>query len=146
MSDVPAEPARPPSRYGSEPIPSDARRWVVRGLAALTVLATLAIAVVAYQRFEGVAVEGKTAAFEVLDDQTVEVTISVTRKDPATPVTCIVRARAYDGAETGRREVLVGPAAERTIQITTTVKSYRRPAVGDVYGCGTVVPPYLTAP
>ena len=121
------------------------RRRVVNGLAALTILAAVAFAVVAYQRFQGVAVEGKTAAFKVLDDQTVEVTISVTRKDPAVPVTCIARARTRDGAETGRREVLVGPATDRTVQITTVVKSYRRPAGGDVYGCGTKVPEYLTA-
>ena len=61
---------------------------------ALTVLAValgLAVAALAYQRFEGNAVEGDTAAYEVLDEQTVSITISVTRKDPAIPVVCIVR-------------------------------------------------------
>jgi hypothetical protein len=116
------------------------------GLAGLTILLGLGVAALGYQRFERVDVEGEAAAFEVLDDQTVSVTISVTRKDPARPVVCIVRARAYDGGETGRREVLVGPASARTVQVTTTVKSYRRAAVGDIYGCGTEVPSYLTAP
>ncbi len=67
----------------------------------------------------------------------------MTRKDPSRPVVCIVRARSYDGAETGRREVLVGPSEAKTVQVTTTVKSYRRPVVGDIYGCGTDVPEYL---
>jgi hypothetical protein len=85
-------------------------------------------------------------AYDVLDEQTASVTISVTRQDPAMPVVCVVRARARDGAESGRREVLVGPSTERTVQFTTTVKTYKRPYVGDIYGCGTTVPPYLTAP
>ena len=79
------------------------------------------------------------------DEQTVEITISVTRKDPSRPVVCIVRARSYDGAETGRREILVGPSEAKTVQVTTTVKSFRPPVVGDIYGCGTDVPGYLVA-
>jgi hypothetical protein len=56
---------------------------------------------------------------------------------------CIVRARSIDGSETGRREVLVPPSSQATVQVTTTVKSSRPPVVGDVYGCGTHVPSYL---
>ena len=32
------------------------------------------------------------------------------------------------------------------MQVTTTVKSYKRPFVGDIYGCGTDVPGYLQRP
>jgi hypothetical protein len=67
-------------------------------------------------------------------------------QDPAVPVVCVVRARARDGAESGRREVLVGPSTQRTVQVTTTVKTFKPPYVGDIYGCGTTVPLYLTAP
>lgn len=112
-------------------------------LGVLTTLVLIGLAVLAYQRFEGVDVEGKMVAYQVLDDQTAEVTISVTRKNPATPVVCIVRARSRDGAETGRREVLIGPSDARTVQVTAIVKSYTRPLVGDIYGCGTEVPAYL---
>ncbi len=69
-----------------------------------------------------------------------QVTISVTRDDPSRPVVCIVRARSIDGSETGRREVLVPPSAQKTVQVTTIVKASRPPVVGDVYGCGTDVP------
>ena len=72
-------------------------------------------------------------------------TISVTRADPSRPVVCIVRARSIDGSETGRREVLVPPSAQATVQVTTIVKTSKPPVVGDVYGCGTDVPPYLVA-
>ena len=37
----------------------------------------------------------------------------------------------------------MGPSEAKTVQVTTTVKSYRRPVVGDIYGCGIDVPEYL---
>ena len=86
------------------------------------------------------------AAYQLVDNETVTVTISVTRKNPSRPVVCIVRARSIDGAETGRREVLVPPSRLKTVQVTTTVKATRQPVVGDIYGCGTDVPAYLVAP
>ncbi len=124
-------------------MPATTRRRVATMLGALTIVIALGLAVLAYQRFEGVDVEGSMAAFEVLDADTVSVTISVTRKDPGTSVVCIVRARSYDGAETGRREIVVGPSTDKTVQVTTTVKTYAPSAMGDIYGCGTDVPGYL---
>lgn len=133
----------PQERYGRAPMSEAARRRLVAVLGALVTAALIGVAVVAYQRFEGNDVEGKMGAYDVLDDQTVSVTISVTRKDPSRPAVCIVRARSKDGAETGRREVLVEPAEAKTVQLTAIVKSYQRPFVGDIYGCGMAVPPYL---
>lgn len=133
----------PQERYGHAPMPDATRRRVVMGLGALVTAGLIGGAVAAYHRFEANDVEGKMGAYEVIDDQTVAVTISVTRKDPSRPAVCIVRARSKDGAETGRREVLVEPADAKTIQLTAVVKSYQRPFVGDIYGCGTSVPPYL---
>ncbi|MCB0931867.1 MAG: DUF4307 domain-containing protein [Mycobacterium sp.] len=126
-------------------MPPAARRRVAIGLRLLVVLAGLGLAVVAYQRFEGAEITSKAVGYDILDNQTMSVTISVTRRDPSTPVVCIVRARSRDGAEIGRREVLVPGSDERTIQVTTTVKSYSQPFVGDIYGCGTDVPGYLAA-
>jgi hypothetical protein len=122
------------------------RRWLTIALTTLAVAAGVAVAAIAYQRFEVTAVEGEIGAFDVLDDQTVSVTISVTRNDPAIPAVCIVRARSRDGAETGRREILIEPSEAKTVQVTANVASYRRPFVGDIYGCGTDIPPYLRTP
>ena len=134
------------SRYGRSPMSQVKRRRLTIALTTLAVAAGVAVAAIAYQRFEGTAVEGKTVAFDVLDGQTVSVTISVTRDDPAIPVVCIVRARSHDGAETGRREILIEPSEAKTVQVNANVTSYRRPFVGDIYGCGTDIPPYLRAP
>ncbi|OBG71195.1 DUF4307 domain-containing protein [Mycobacterium sp. E3305] len=132
--------SRPESRYGRSRVP---RRWVIVGLGALVVAAGLVIAVVGYHRLGTSAVTGTLAGYRLVDDQTASVTISVTRSDPSRPVDCIVRVRAKDGSETGRREVLVPPSEAATVQLTTTVKSSKPPVMADIYGCGTDVPAYL---
>ena len=145
MAETPLDASLESSRYGRAPMaPATGRRAKI-AVTALAIAAGLAVAAIGYQRFTGSDVDGKMAAYEVLDNQTVSVTISVTRKDPGTPVVCIVRARSKDGAETGRREILVGASEAKTVQVTTTVKSYRQPLMGDIYGCGTDVPQYLQA-
>jgi Domain of unknown function (DUF4307) len=134
---------RPESRYGRTRLSRRSRRRVGIALAALVVVAGTAIAVVGYQRLGTGKVSGSLAGYQVIDDQTASVTISVTRADPSRPVDCIVRVRSKDGSETGRREVLVPPSDQATVQVTTTLKSSKPPAMADVYGCGTDVPGYL---
>jgi Domain of unknown function (DUF4307) len=135
---------RPAARYGRQRLSRRSRRWIAIGLTALVLAAGVVIAVLASQRF-GTDVKGELGGYRIVDDETVSVTISVTRDDPSRPVVCIVRARSIDGSETGRREVLVPPSTQATVQVTTIVKATRPPVVGDVYGCGTDVPSYLVA-
>ncbi len=134
---------RPTDRYGRQRPTRRTRRWIAAGLTALVLAAGVAIAAVAFVRFGGGDVTGELAGYRVVDDETVEVTASVTRDDPSQPVVCIVRARSYDGSETGRREVLVPPSKAQTVQVTAIVKTSRPAVVGDVYGCGSDVPSYL---
>lgn len=134
---------RPEARYGRSRLSRVARRRVAIGLAVLAVAAGVVVAVVGYQRLGTSDVTGSLAGYQLIDDETASVTISVTRSDPSRPVDCIVRVRAKDGSETGRREVLVPPSAQATVQVTTTVKSSQPPVLADVYGCGTDVPGYL---
>jgi hypothetical protein len=136
---------RPAARYGRQPMSRRSRRWWAGGLTALVVAAGVVIAIVASQRLGTGDVKGEMGGYQLIDDETLSVTIKVTRADPSRPVVCIVRARSIDGSETGRREVLVPPSSQDTVNITTTVKSTRPPVVGDVYGCGTDVPAYLVA-
>lgn len=134
---------RPEARYGHSRLSRVSRRRLIIGLAVLVGAAGLVVAVVGYQRLGTGDVAGSLAGYRVIDDETASVTISVTRSDPSRPVDCIVRVRAMDGSETGRREVLVPPSGQATVQVTTTVKSFRPPVMADVYGCGTDVPSYL---
>lgn len=137
---------RPTARYGRQRVPRRTRRLIVAVLAAAVVVAGVIIAIVGSQRLGSQEVEGELAAYRLIDSQTVEVTVNVTRKDPSRPAVCIVRARSKDGSETGRREFLVTPSQLGTVQVTTLVKSGSPPVIGDVYGCGLDIPPYLVAP
>ncbi|HET9874644.1 MAG TPA: DUF4307 domain-containing protein [Mycobacterium sp.] len=134
---------RPVNRYGRVRLPARPRRRAVITMAALAIAAGVIVAVIAYQRLGTPDVRGDLFGYQLIDDETASVTISVTRSDPSRPVVCIVRVRAADGSETGRREVLVGPSEAATVQVTAIVKSSKPPVMGDVYGCGTDVPGYL---
>jgi Domain of unknown function (DUF4307) len=136
---------RPAARYGRQRLTRRTRRWIAIGLTLLVLAVGVTIAVIASARLGSGAVKGELGGYQLIDDETVQVTISVTRDDPSRPVVCIVRARSIDGSETGRREVLVAPSTQTTVQVTTNVKASRPPVVGDVYGCGTDVPSYLVA-
>jgi hypothetical protein len=137
---------RPTARYGRRGLSRSNRRWIIVGLTVLVLAIGIAIAVIASQRLGTGEVKGELGGYQLVDDETVQVTITVTREDPSRPVVCIVRARSIDGGESGRREVLVPPSAQATVQVTTVVKASRRPVIGDIYGCGTDVPSYLVAP
>ena len=140
-----ASPSPPQTRYGrSRSLRPSRRRATI--LAARVAVAGVVLTAIVYQRLGRSDVEGSLAGYRLIDSQTVSVTISVTRKDPSRPVDCIVRVRAKDGSETGRREVLVPPSAQTTVQVTTVLKSSKPAVVGDIYGCGTDVPGYLRAP
>lgn len=122
------------------------RRRLVIGLFLLIVAAGVAIALVAFQRFGTGDVKGELGGYRLIDDESVLVTVTVTRSDPSVPAVCIVRARSIDGSETGRREILVPPSTATSVVIDAVVKSTKPPVVGDIYGCGIDVPPYLVAP
>jgi hypothetical protein len=136
---------RPSSRYGRSRLSRWLRRAIAVVVAALVVATGAVIAIVGYQRLGHSDVEGTMAGYRLIDDETVQVTITVRRTDPSRPAVCIVRARSKDGSETGRRELLVPPSNQASMQLTTTVKSSRPPVMGDVYGCGMNVPSYLIA-
>lgn len=137
---------RPDARYGRPRLSRRAWRRVAIALGVLVAAAGIVIAVIGYQRISTSAVTGSLVGYRLVDDETASVTISVTRSDPSRPVACIVRVRATNGSETGRRELLVPPSEATTVQVTTTVKSSQPPVMADVYGCGTEVPSYLRLP
>src|SRR6201987_4964530 len=134
--------SRPEARYGRPRLSSRSRRRVALMLTALVLATGVVIAIIGYHRLGTSAVSGTLAGYQVIDNETASVTISVTRAAPSRPVDCIVRVRAKDGSETGRREVLVPPSTQGTVQVTTTLKSSKPPVMADVYGCGIDGPGY----
>jgi Domain of unknown function (DUF4307) len=137
---------RPPARYGRQRQSRRTRRLLIVVLTLLILTVGVAVAVVGYQRLARSDVAGTLGGYRLIDDETVEVTITVSRADPSRPAVCIVAGRSKDGSETGRREVLVGPSTQESVQVTTIIKTSRPAVMGDVYGCGLDVPGYLHAP
>jgi hypothetical protein len=135
--------SRPEARYGRSRLSGGKRRIVAVALTALVLAVGIVIAIIGYRRIGTSAVAGSLAGYQVIDNETASVTISVRRSDPSRPVDCIVRVRSKGGTETGRREVLVPASDQTTVVVTTTVKSYQPPVMADIYGCGTNVPGYL---
>lgn len=109
------------------------------------ILLGVALAWFAYNKFSVKDVSAETVQYVIVDDSRIDLRFKVTREDPAQPALCIVRARSKDGSETGRREVVVRPSEHGTVELTTEVRTSRPPVMADVYGCGSQIPPYLTA-
>lgn len=132
----------PEGRYGKQarkPLP----KWLRWSLPVVGVLVGVVVALVAYRNLGNQPIEAKQSAFEVLDDQSVEVTFEVVRDQPDKPAVCVIRARSDDGDETGRREVLVPPGRSTTFA-TATMRTSKRPVTGEVFGCSYQVPVYLS--
>jgi len=106
-------------------------------------LVGLGVAWVGYQNLSGAPVSGEQLAFRLVDQSTVSIRFDVTRDDPSRPAVCILRARSFDGSETGRREVYVPPGPDAVTTVVATVRTSKPPVASDVYGCGLVVPSYL---
>ncbi|MGV9671836.1 DUF4307 domain-containing protein [Gordonia sp. NPDC003504] len=121
---------------------SSRRLWFL-GLSALVVITGVVLAVIGYQKFADPDVSGSATGYEILDPSTVAVQFTVNRADPSRPVACVVRARSKDGSETGRREVLIGPGEVQEGH-RVDVATSEPPVIGEVFGCTTDVPAYLT--
>lgn len=133
---------RPADRYGVRRSGTSSRLLVYL-LSAAVVLAGIGVAYLGYERFGPKELEGEQISYDAIDASTVNMAFAVTRKDPSRAVVCIIRARSKDGGETGRREVYVAPSNSGTVQVESTIRTTRPPAIADVYGCSFDVPEYL---
>ncbi|MFE6919652.1 DUF4307 domain-containing protein [Nocardia sp. NPDC057663] len=133
--------ARHADRYGRKP--PVRRRWLLVVLGVGVLVAGLGVAYLGFQKYGPKAIETEQLGYVVDDDSTLTVRMKVTRDSPQQAVVCFVRAMDRDGAEVGRREVLVPGSDSTSVQVTTTVKSSARASAGDIYGCTEQVPGYL---
>ncbi|MGV9824328.1 MULTISPECIES: DUF4307 domain-containing protein [unclassified Gordonia (in: high G+C Gram-positive bacteria)] len=121
------------------------RRYWFIGLSVAVVVIGIALAAIGYTKFADPDVSGQATGYDILDSSSVAVIYTVNRSDPTRPVACVVRARSKDGSETGRREVLVPPGQQQE-GLRTVVRTSEPPVIGEVFGCTTNVPAYLTVP
>jgi hypothetical protein len=131
----------PEGRYGRGAL-GGARRHAIQVGLLLAALAGLAIAVVGYRNLGSTPIRTEVLGFTLGPDNAVQLRLTVLRDDPSRPAVCIVRARSRDGAETGRKELYVPPAAG-PLELSTVVHTSRPPVTADVYGCSFQVPGYL---
>ncbi|MEV0298757.1 DUF4307 domain-containing protein [Nocardia sp. NPDC050710] len=135
--------ARRADRYGTAP---RARRpWIPLVLGLVVLAVGLGVAYLGFQKYGPDDIDAEQLGYTVVDDSTMTIRMKVTRDDPGRPAVCFVRAMDRDGAEVGRREVLIQPSESGTLELTTTVRSSARPSAGNIYGCSNQVPEYLRA-
>ena len=114
-------------------------RWI--GLVLMLVIVLGLIAFVAYYNLGPKPIEANSVRYTKLSDHSMEMTIQVDRDQPQQASVCVVRVRAMNGLETGRREVLV-PAGQGSVR--TVVQSTRPPVTASVVGCSYNVPSYMS--
>lgn len=132
----------PSARYPGPRVSTRGRRW---GFTVLGIIAGIVLAFVLIQNNTR-PIESEVVAFEITDDNTIEIQLKVTRNDPSQDAVCVIRARSKDGSESGRREVLIPASETASVIVTSTVTTTQRPGMGDTYGCSTDAPAYLRAP
>ncbi len=132
----------PAATYPAPQSQSSRRRWFYV-LSVLVVAAGLTIAYLGYRQFGDPTVSGQATGYQITGPSSIDVQFTVTRQDPGTAVACVVRARAKDGSEVGRREILVAAGESTQVGAATRVITSGRPVIGEVFGCSTTVPPYL---
>lgn len=131
------------AHYPEEQSAGSRRRWFLV-LSTAVVLAGLGLAYLGFTKFGDPDVSGEATGFEVVSPSTVAVQYTVTRSDPSQPVVCVLRALGHDNSEVGRREVLIPGGANKQEGLRNDVPTSTVAAIGDVFGCSTTVPSYLS--
>ncbi|MCW2809951.1 MAG: hypothetical protein JWP61_409 [Friedmanniella sp.] len=81
------------------------------------------------------AVAAQVAAYTVVSDTSIRVTITVDRRDPSRPVTCRLLAQAADFQPVAEQQVPIGASAARLVDTTVTLTTLRRATSATVKGC-----------
>jgi hypothetical protein len=131
----------PAGRYGprARGRPRRRLRWLIYGLA---LLASVVGCWVSYLNFGITPISGQQTTYQVLNDHSVSLTVSVQREYPNREAECVVRALDQSGAEVARKEVLIPAGANASTQ-ETVLQTTKRAVTGEVYGCTYNVPSYL---
>ncbi|GGC68770.1 DUF4307 domain-containing protein [Hoyosella rhizosphaerae] len=118
-------------------------RWLIIVVAGVFAGVVATITFVGYRPVTSTPITAESLAYEVIDDQTINIRFKVVRDDPSDDVVCVVRARSRDGSETGRREIYLPPSESAAVELTTHITTSQAPGMAEVYGCSANVPDYL---
>ena len=105
---------------------------VAIGLAAAVALGWLIWAALFHSR---PAVAAQVSAYSVVSDTAIDVTLTVDRRNPAHPVTCLVVAEAADFSSVGEQQVAVGPSSARVVDLKLTLVTLRRATTATAKRC-----------
>jgi Domain of unknown function (DUF4307) len=134
VSETRATPIYPPGRYGRR---RDGRRHptvpIVFGV--LVLLLSVLVAVRLYRQYGDPDYDPQIVGWT--DVTAAQMTIKFTvRVPPGGAASCLLRARAYDGAEVGSRTVTVAATGRSTtIEASEIVPTTARAAAGDIVRC-----------
>ncbi|MFJ8577048.1 DUF4307 domain-containing protein [Micromonospora sp. NPDC093277] len=132
---APGAPVFPPGRYGRRREPGR-RRPIVRALLAAGLMAVMGlVAVKLYNQYGDPEYRAEVITYTGITDSRVVVDFRVTLP-PGGSATCLLRARAHDGAEVGHAEVAVSARpGERRVTVRHELPTTARPFVGEVLRC-----------
>ncbi|WP_406046388.1 DUF4307 domain-containing protein [Micromonospora sp. NBC_00898] len=132
---APGAPVFPPGRYGRRREPGR-RRPLVPLLLAVVLLATLGlVAAKLYRQYGDPRYDAQVTTYTEITDSQVVVDFRVTVPTGGS-ATCVLRARAADGAEVGREEVTVtARPGERQVDARHRLATSARPFIGEVLRC-----------
>ena len=136
-------PASPPEdRYGSARTALTSRTVAVF-LTVLVVALLVAGGFTMVRLNETPDISGEIMQMSIVDDERVEIALTVNRDEPGTPAYCIVRAQDQSKGEVGRREVYLPPSDQERVRVDLPLAVWGPAVEADVYGCGSDVPDYL---
>lgn len=116
--------------------PPDRRRRLIR-LTAVIVAVVMALAwyLLVSLRLATPAIDARLTSFEVIDARTVDVTLTVTRRDPHIPAACQLYASASDDQAVGEAPIEIGPDDRSTIIVTGEVRTYQKASNAHLGAC-----------
>lgn len=90
-------------------------------------------------------VSGTITGFSDNTDNSIRMTIDISRDDSSKPAYCIVTALNYNKDEVGRREVVLAADGTSIGRLNVKVPTREQAVATDVYGCSSIFPSYLDA-
>lgn len=118
------------------------QRWMRYGIPLAGLLVGALIAFVAYTNLGTEPLSTTVKQFAPSGEHSMRVTFTLTRDQPDRAADCVVTASLADATELGRKEVYIPPGSE-TRKVTAHIRTAKRAAKSEVYGCSYNIPKYL---